>query len=94
MTFRLVNVPAFYTCMMGNLKVEWDVLFLETMTDLAYCGTKLDGDLITNQDDKISIGLNTLHSGTKSIIGDILTWSSNISYILIYLECVCKVFQK
>ena len=35
-----------------------------------------------------------LHSGTKSIIDDILIWENNIPAILIYFDCVCKVFQE
>ena len=55
---------------------------------------KLDGGLVTHQDGEISIRSNTLHAGTKSIINDIIICSSNILFILIYLECVCKMFQK
>ena len=78
----------------GDFKVEWDTLFLETMTDLANSGPKLDDDLVINRDGILSVGSSTLHSGTKSIIDDILIWSSNIPSILIYIECVCKLFQK
>ena len=35
MPFGLVNAPAFYTCMMGNLKDECDDLFLKSITAFA-----------------------------------------------------------
>ena len=35
MPFGPVNDPAFYICMMGNFRDEWDALFLETMQALA-----------------------------------------------------------
>ena len=40
------------------------------------------------------LGKQKLYSGTKSIINDILIWSSNITAILTYFECVCWIFQK
>ena len=45
-------------------------------------------------DDDIIIGGVKISARTKTIIDDILIWSSNLEAILIYLECVCKVFQK
>ena len=42
----------------------------------------------------IHIDSDQLHSGTKSIIDNIIIWSSNIRCILIHFECVCRVFQK
>ena len=92
MPFRPVNAPSFYTYMMGNFKVEQDALFLDSMKTLATPSTKLDGASITIHGDAIFLGDHKLNSGTCSIIDDILIWSSNISSILIYLECVCKVF--
>ena len=35
-----------------------------------------------------------INSGTKSIIDNILIWSSNVPTILLYLDYVCRVFQK
>ena len=43
MPFGPVNAPAFYSCIMGNFKVKWDSLFLESMSLMASSNTKLDG---------------------------------------------------
>ena len=64
------------------------------MTVLATSGKKLDDVPVTIRGDDIFIGDHKLKSGTHSIIDNFLIWSSNIRAILIYLECVCKVFQK
>ena len=42
----------------------------------------------------IYIGVENMYSGAKLIIDDVLIWCSNISFILLYFECVCRVFQK
>ena len=34
-----------------------------------------------------------LTSGIKSIIDDVFIWSNNVRDIVLYLECVCKIFQ-
>ena len=73
MPFGPVNVPEFYTCMMGTFKVEWAALFIEHMTSIAIEGAKLDGALITIKDNFIFLGEHKLYSGTRSIIDDILT---------------------
>ena len=52
--------------------MEWDSLFLETVIDLASNKKILDGKLVTNLDGIISVGQSKLHSGTKSIIDNIL----------------------
>ena len=44
--------------------------------------------------DKIYINGIKYFSGSKRIIDDILTWSTNLDLILICFECVCKVFEK
>ena len=38
--------------------------------------------------------MKKLYSGTKSIIDDILIWSSIIATVLVYFECVCSMFLK
>ena len=38
MSFGPVNAPSFYSCMMGNLKQEWDSLFIETLTTYTASG--------------------------------------------------------
>ena len=94
MPFGPVNAPAFYTCMMGNFKGEWDTLFIEIMHKLASSNSKLGENIVTCREKVIFIGDLKLNSGTKSVIDDILLWSNNIQAILIYLECICRVFQK
>ena len=42
----------------------------------------------------IFVGTVKLSSGTKSIIDDIMIWATYIPAVLLYLECVCRVFQK
>ena len=64
------------------------------MIKLATLGAKLGDDTVTCRENVIFIRDLKLSSGTKSIIGDILLWSNNIPAILIYLECICRVFQK
>ena len=94
MHFLPVNTPVFHSCMIGNFNVEWVSLFLESMSLMASSNKKLDGKTISVIDNVVFVDNVELHSGTKSIIGDILIWSSNLPAILIYFECVCKVFQK
>ena len=94
MPFGPFNALAFYSCMMGNFKVEWDSLFLESMSLMYSSNTKLDGKKISVIDNVVFVDNVKLHSGTKSIIDDILIWSNNLPDIFIYFECVCKVFQK
>ena len=48
MPFGPVNAPAFYTCTMGNFKVEWDTLFIELMIKLATYGSKLGNDTLSH----------------------------------------------
>ena len=38
MPFGTVNIPRFYSCMMGNFKKEWDALFVETMESIILSG--------------------------------------------------------
>ena len=82
--------------MMGNLKDEWDDSFLQTIIALSVSGTgtKVDGEKIRIVGSTITVGDLSLYSGTKSIIDDMLICSNNIPAILVYFECVCKVFQK
>ena len=39
-------------------------------------------------------GDTKINTGTKTIIDDVLIWSSNLVVIMVYLECVCKVLSK
>ena len=74
------------------IKKEWDALFLELLISYIEEGKLLDGVTVTRHHDDILLGPNKLYSGTKSIIDDILIWSSNLPEILLYFECVCQVF--
>ena len=89
MPFVPMNTPNFYTCMMGKLIIEWNTLFLEKVRK-----RKIMGSMIVRVNDADEIYLNgiKIFSASKGIIDDILTWSTNINLILIYFECVCKVF--
>ena len=84
MTFGPKNAPPFNTCMMGNLKKEWDLFFIETLQDYARNKTIVDNMTVTVVDEDIFVGGNQLYSGTKSTIDVILIWSSSIGSILIY----------
>ena len=94
MPFGPVNAPAFYTCMMGNLKSEWDDLFLQSMTKLAHTQATLDGKALTMVNEDIYLDNVKITSGTKSIIDDIIIWSNSVPVIMVYFESVCQVFQK
>ena len=94
MPFGPVNAPGFYSCMMGDFKKEWDSLFLEIMKEHAVSGVKVDDKIVGIKNGNIHLDDDRLYSGTKSIIDDVLLWCTNISCILIYFECICRVFQK
>ena len=93
MPFEPVNYPDFYTCVMGNFRLEQDALFIESVTTLATSGVNLDDKIVSINGDTIFLDEYKLTSGTRSIIDNILIWSSNIPYMLLYLECVYRVFQ-
>ena len=88
MPFGPVNAPAFYSCMMGNLKKEWDELFVERFQEYTTTGVLLDKQQITLRQDNTYLGNSKLYSGTKSINDDIIIWSSTIATVLVYFECV------
>ena len=94
MPFGPVNAPGFYSCMMGNFKKEWDALFLEILKSYALSGKTIDNKKVHFTDGNIHLDSDRLYSGTKSIIDDVLIYCSNITCILIYFECVCRVFLK
>ena len=79
---------------MGQFKKECDNLFVEEMTEYANSNTLLDGSKVVINNGDIYLGSKKLYCGTKSIIDDVLIWCSNIACILVYFECVCKVFRK
>ena len=91
MPFGPTNAPPFYSCMMHQLKDEWEVLFIVRVRSLSSIG----GELITiGEDEIITIGGKILYHGSRVIIDDILLWASNLDIILLYFECVCEIFQK
>ena len=90
MPFGPMNAPSFYTAMMYDFKSEWDMLFIIKVSELP----SIDGEVITVDEKIIHIGTNRLYYGTRSIIDDILIWSSNLRLTILYFRCVCMVFQK
>ena len=89
--FDPMNVPSFYTCVMGKLRINWHALFLETVRKRKFIGGMTVR--VTDTDEIYLNGIKTF-SGIKGIIDDILTRSTNLDLILIYFECVCKVLKK
>ena len=88
-----VNAPELYLCMMGNLKKNgmryWTRWWSHTL-----CLKKIDDKKVHILNGNIHLDSDWLYSGTKSIIDNVLIWSSNIWCFLIHFECVCRVFQK
>ena len=94
MSFGPVNVPYFYSYTMGAFKTEWYLLFIEELCDIAIFKGILGTHKLSLIDDNVYMDNIKLTPGTKSIIDDILIWSNNVQEILLYFECVCKIFQK
>ena len=91
MPFGPTNAPPFYTCMMHQLRDEWEILFILKIRAMLTIG----GEVISISDtDEITIGDTLLYRGSRVIIDDILLWASNLQIVLLYFECVCEVFQK
>ena len=91
MPFGPTNAPPFYTCMMHQLRDEWEILFLIRIRIMKFIGGEA---IIILENDEITVGGVTLFRGSRVIIDDILLWASNIAVIMLYFECVCEVFQK
>lgn len=91
MPFGPTNAPPFYTCMMHQLRDEWEILFIIKIRAMTSIGGE---DIIVSDTDEITIGGIILYRGSRVIIDDILLWASNLQVILVYFECVCEVFQK
>ena len=91
MPFGPTNAPPFYSCMMHQLKDEWETLFIVRVRSLSIIGGKT---ITMNENETIIIGGKTLYHGSRVIIDDILLWASNLDIILLYFECVCEIFQK
>ena len=73
--FGPVNAPSFYTCMMENLKTEWDALFHQCISELATSKTLLGGHTVTIEGKGILLEGLKINSGTKYIIDGILIWN-------------------
>ena len=91
MPFGPTNAPPFYTAMMKNLKDEWDALFIIAMLDL---GTFQQESITISAGKELLIGDKKLISGSKVIIDNILLWCDISKLLLIYFECVCRIFLK
>jgi hypothetical protein len=91
MPFGPMNAPAFYTAMMGAFKVEWDKLFIQELTKKHTIGNQ---KVVLKSDGTTLVGTKTVSTGSKVIIDDILIWSNNLEMILLYFECICRVFVK
>ena len=91
MPFGPMNSPSLYTCMMGELIIEWHALFLETVRNRKFIGGMT---VRVTYADEIYLNGIKIFLGSKGIIDDILTWSTNLDFILIYFECVCEVLKK
>jgi len=81
MPFGLMNAPAFYTCMMQDFREEWHTLFIITI-----CSMKLIGGQVVKilETDEIYLDGVKAHSEIKGIIDDILMWSTNLEYDVLY----------
>ena len=90
MPFGPTNAPAFYTCMMYKFQSEWDQLFRESVLNLQSTNKSIS----VSADNIISVSGQHLIIGSKVIIDDILAFSNFMKFLLIYFECICKIFQK
>ena len=91
MPFGPMNAPAYYTFMMQQFRDEWDELFYVTLQNMNAVENKTVAVSATRE---VRLDGRPTQTGSKGIIDDILIWSTNQSLVLIYFECVCKVFQK
>lgn len=92
MPFGPTNAPAFYTCMMHQFKGEWDELLI---IKLQLLPEFINLTLSWSDFHVIKVGTVTQFTmGSKVIIDDILLFGNNRKYLVIYLECVCIIFQK
>ena len=81
MTFRITN----------SLKGKWYMLFIETVRKIV---TLISEQGIVTEIDEVLIGDKQLISGRRIIIDKILLFCSNLEAILVYIQCVCKLFHK
>ena len=67
------------------------MIFIEILRKI---GTLINEQVTVTETDEIFFGDKKLMSVSRTIIGDILILWSNLGAILVYLEYLCKVFQK
>ena len=93
MTFGLVNTPSFYSYLMGNLKKEWDILFVDIMESYAESEKELDGNKIHIVNEDIYSDPIKLYSGAKSIIDVNLVqqYCMRSSLFLMRLQSIQKI---
>ena len=91
MPFGPTNAPAFYTCMMQELRDQWDSLFYETLRNTERLQS---GSVTVSHTNDVKIDGKKEYTGSKGIIDDIVIWSTNLDAALTYFECVCQVFQQ
>ena len=87
--FGPTNAPTFYTCMTHELQKDWDLLFHNIMQHMSTNDPSIN--IISNTN--IFINKKRLIIGSKVIIDDILSYSNNTKYLLLYIDCICKVFK-
>ena len=91
MPFGPMNAPSFYTFMMQNFRKEWDALFYIRMRALPKIGNQV---VTVLKDNTVFVNQKRVDTGSKSIIDDILIWSTRLDTALLYFRCICEVFQK
>ena len=65
------------------------MLFIYTLRKIGYL---INEQVTVTETGEVFIGDKNLISGSGKIIDDILLLWGNLRAILVYLECVCKVF--
>ena len=90
MPFGPTNAPIFYSAMMKDFKIEWDILFTIRVLDLKL----LNNESISLQGSEIIlIGVKPLVWDSRTIIDHILLWCDIKECLPIYFCCVCEVFK-
>ena len=85
------NAPGFFLAMKNNFKDKWEMIFIQLLRELK---TIKNEPVVVTETDEIFIRMLKLVSGNCTIIDDILIFCRNIDEIILYLECLCRVFQK
>ena len=89
--FGPINAPEFYTCMMQEFHVEWDLTFILKIRNTIEIGGETV--CVTDTND-IYFNNRKTYSGSELVIDDILVYYTNLEIILIYFEYFYKVFEK